>query len=215
MYERFTNRARKVMQLANQEAQRLQHEYIGTEHILLGLVKEGDGIAANVLKNLDADLRKIRLEVEKIAQGGTYQAKSGQLPHTPHARRVLDAALEEARNCEHNYVGTEHLLLGLLREKEGVAAQVLVNMGLRVEDVREEVLDLLGQTIDQVEEDETLVELPVEIQQAVRDLDAQIEQLTREKEEAVAAADFEKAALLRDRADKLKKKREKIVLFGI
>src|SRR5205809_458299 len=146
MYERFTDRARKVMQLANQEAQRFNHEYIGTEHILLGLVKEGSGVAANVLKNLDIDLRKIRLEVEKIVQHGPggEQVVMGRLPHTPRAKKVIEYSVEEARNLSHNYVGTEHLLLGLLREQEGVAAQVLMNLGLKLEDVREEVLNLLG-----------------------------------------------------------------------
>ena len=146
MYERFTDRARKVMQLANQEAQRFNHEYIGTEHVLLGLVKEGSGVAANVLKNLDVDLRKIRIEVERIVQPGAGgdQVVMGRLPHTPRAKKVLDYSIEEARNLNHNYVGTEHLLLGLLREQEGVAAQVLMNLGLKLEDVREEVLNLLG-----------------------------------------------------------------------
>ncbi len=146
MYERFTDRARKVMQLANQEAQRFNHEYIGTEHILLGLVKEGSGVAANVLKNLDVDLRKIRLEVERIVQHGQGgdQVVMGRLPHTPRAKKVIEYSIEEARNLNHSYVGTEHLLLGLLREQEGVAAQVLMNLGLKLEDVREEVLNLLG-----------------------------------------------------------------------
>jgi len=144
MYERFTDRARKVMQLANQEAQRFNHEYIGTEHILLGLVKEGSGVAANVLKNLDVDLRKIRMEVENIVQSGPDLVTIGKLPQTPRAKKVLEYAMEEARNLNHNYVGTEHLLLGLLREQEGVAAQVLMNLGLKLEDVREEVLNLLG-----------------------------------------------------------------------
>ena len=144
MYERFTDRARKVMQLANQEAQRFNHEYIGTEHILLGLIKEGSGVAANVLKNLDIDLRKIRLEVEKIVQSGPDMVTMGKLPQTPRAKKVIEYAIEEARNLNHNYVGTEHLLLGLLREQEGVAAQVLMNLGLKLEDVREEVLNLLG-----------------------------------------------------------------------
>src|SRR5689334_22764640 len=146
MYERFTDRARKVMQLANQEAQRFNHEYIGTEHVLLGLVKEGSGVAANVLKNLDVDLRKIRLEVERIVQPGAGgdQVVMGRLPHTPRAKKVIEYSIEEARNLNHNYVGTEHLLLGLLREQEGVAAQVLMNLGLKLEDVREEVLNLLG-----------------------------------------------------------------------
>ncbi|MFG0296387.1 MAG: ATP-dependent Clp protease ATP-binding subunit, partial [Maioricimonas sp. JB045] len=148
MYERFTDRARKVMQLANQEAQRFNHEYIGTEHILLGLVKEGSGVAANVLKNLDVDLRKIRLEVEKIVQSGPDMVTMGKLPQTPRAKKVIEYAMEEARNLNHNYVGTEHLLLGLLREQEGVAAQVLMNLGLKLEDVREEVLNLLGHGLE-------------------------------------------------------------------
>src|SRR5438477_477834 len=115
MYERFTDRARKVMQLANQEAQRFNHEYIGTEHILLGLVKEGSGVAAHVLKNLDIDLRKVRLEVEKIAQSGPDMADVvlfGRRPQTPRAKKVIEYSIEEARNLNHNYVGTEHLLLG-------------------------------------------------------------------------------------------------------
>jgi len=148
MYERFTDRARKVMQLANQEAQRLNHEYIGTEHILLGLVKEGSGVAANVLKNLDVDLRKIRLEVEKLVQSSPEVGTPGKLPQTPRAKKVIEYSIEEARNLNHNYVGTEHLLLGLLREQEGVAAQVLMNLGLRLEDVREEVLNLLGHNME-------------------------------------------------------------------
>ncbi|HQR08774.1 MAG TPA: Clp protease N-terminal domain-containing protein, partial [Gemmatales bacterium] len=148
MYERFTDRARKVMQLANQEAQRFNHEYIGTEHILLGLVKEGSGVAANVLKNLDVDLRKIRLEVEKLVQSGPDMVTMGKLPQTPRAKKVIEYAIEEARNLTHNYVGTEHLLLGLLREDEGVAAQVLRNLGLKLDDVRDEVLNLLGHNLE-------------------------------------------------------------------
>jgi ATP-dependent Clp protease ATP-binding subunit ClpC len=148
MFERFTDRARKVMQLANQEAQRFNHEYVGTEHVLLGLVKEGSGVAANVLKNLDVDLRKIRTEVEKIVQAGPDVVTMGKLPQTPRAKKVIEYAIEEARNLNHNYVGTEHLLLGLLREQEGVAAQVLMNLGLKLEEVREEVLNLLGHGMD-------------------------------------------------------------------
>ena len=144
MYERFTDRARKVMQLANQEAQRFNHEYIGTEHILLGLIKEGSGVAANVLKNLDVDLRKIRLEVEKLVQSGPDMVTMGKLPQTPRAKKVIEYSMEEARHLNHNYVGTEHILLGLLREQEGVAAQVLMNLGLKLEEVREEVLDGAG-----------------------------------------------------------------------
>ncbi|MBU6208919.1 MAG: NDP-hexose 4-ketoreductase, partial [Planctomycetes bacterium] len=144
MYERLTDRARKVMALANQEAQRFNHEYIGTEHILLGLVKEGSGVGANVLKNLGIDLRKVRLEVEKLVKSGPEMVTMGKLPQTPRAKKVVEYAIEEARNLNHNYVGTEHLLLGLLREQDGVAAQVLLNLGLKLDDVREEVLNLLG-----------------------------------------------------------------------
>ena len=149
MYERFTDRARKVMQLANQEAQRFNHEYIGTEHVLLGLIKEGSGVAANVLKNLDVDLRKIRLEVEKLVQSGPDMVTMGRLPQTPRAKKVIEYSMEEARNLNHNYVGTEHILLGLLREQEGVAAQVLMNLGLKLEEVREEVLNLLGHGLEE------------------------------------------------------------------
>jgi len=148
MFERFTDRARKVMALANQEAQRFNHEYIGTEHILLGLVKEGSGVGANVLKNLEVDLRKVRLEVEKLVKSGPDMVTMGKLPQTPRAKKVIEYAIEEARSLNHNYVGTEHLLLGLLREHEGVAAQVLMNLGLKLEEVREEVLNLLGAGVD-------------------------------------------------------------------
>jgi len=148
MFERFTDRARKVMALANQEAQRFNHEYIGTEHILLGLVKEGSGVGANVLKNLSVDLRKVRLEVEKLVKSGPEMVTMGKLPQTPRAKKVIEFAIEEARNLNHNYVGTEHLLLGLLREHDGVAAQVLMNLGLKLEEVREEVLNLLGAGVE-------------------------------------------------------------------
>ena len=148
MFERLTDRARKVMALANQEAQRFNHEYIGTEHILLGLVKEGSGVGANVLKNLDIDLRKVRLEVEKLVKSGPDMVTMGKLPQTPRAKKVIEYAIEEARSLNHNYVGTEHLLLGLLREQDGVAAQVLMNLGLKLEEVREEVLNLLGAGVE-------------------------------------------------------------------
>ena len=152
MFERLTDRARKVMALANQEAQRFNHEYIGTEHILLGLVKEGSGVGANVLKNLDIDLRKVRLEVEKLVKSGPEMVTMGKLPQTPRAKKVIEYAIEEARNLNHNYVGTEHLLLGLLREHDGVAAQVLMNLGLKLEEVRDEVLNLLGAGVEPEEQ---------------------------------------------------------------
>jgi len=143
-YDRFTDRARKVMAYGRQEAQRFNHDYIGTEHILLGLIKEGSGVAANVLRNLDVDIKKIRLEVEKMVQSSPDVVTKGQLPFTPRAKKVLEFALEEARSLGHNYIGTEHILLGLLRENEGVAAHVLLNLGLKLDEVRDEVLRLLG-----------------------------------------------------------------------
>jgi len=144
MFERFTDRARKVMQLARQEALRFNHDHVATEHILLGIVKEGSGVAANVLRNLDIDLRKIRIEVEKLVQSGPDTVITGKLPYTPLAKKVIEYSAEEARKLGHNYVGTEHLLLGLIRESEGVAFRVLVNLGVKLEDVREEVLNILG-----------------------------------------------------------------------
>ncbi len=148
MFERFTDRARKVMALANQEAQRFNHEYVGTEHVLLGLVKEGQGVAANVLHSLGIDLKKIRLEVEKIVKSGPDMVTMGKLPQTPRAKKVIEFAIEEARSLGHNYVGTEHLLLGLLKEHDGVAAQVLMNLGLKLDDVRSEILNILGAAVE-------------------------------------------------------------------
>jgi ATP-dependent Clp protease ATP-binding subunit ClpC len=160
MFERFTDRARKVMALANQEAQRFNHEYIGTEHILLGLIKEGTGVGATVLKKMNVDLRKVRLEVEKMVKSGPEMVPMGKLPHTPRAKKVIEYAIEEARNLNHNYVGTEHLLLGLLREREGIAAKVLMNLGLKLEEVREEVLNLLGAGMENQEETNPTGEMP-------------------------------------------------------
>jgi ATP-dependent Clp protease ATP-binding subunit ClpC len=155
MFDRFTDRAKKVMNLARQEAQRFNHEYLGTEHILLGLVQEGSGVAANVLKNMGIDLNKIRTEVEKIVKTGPSMVTMGQLPFTPRAKKVLELSMEEAGNLGHNYIGTEHLLLGLIKENEGIAAQVLINLGVKLEDVREEVLDFLGADTGEEEEEET------------------------------------------------------------
>jgi len=144
MYEVFTDRARKVMQLANQEAERFHHEYIGTEHILLGLVQEGSGTATHVLKNLDLDLNDIRVEIERIVQKRENAVTPGSLPQVPRVKQVIQYALEEAHNLNHPRVGTEHVLLGLLREESGVAAQILKNLGLRLENVRDEVQRVIG-----------------------------------------------------------------------
>ncbi len=153
MFDRFTDRAKKVMSYARQEAQKFNHEYIGTEHVLLGLVQEGSGVAANVLKNMSIDLEKIRHEVEKIVKTGPTSVAMGQLPFTPRAKKVLELSMEEASQLGHNYIGTEHLLLGLIRESEGIAAQVLLNLGVKLEEVREEVLEFLGADSGQHDEE--------------------------------------------------------------
>ncbi|NQS99591.1 MAG: AAA family ATPase, partial [Candidatus Omnitrophica bacterium] len=147
MFNRFTERARKVIILAKEEAKRFNHDYIGTEHILLGLIREGEGVASAVLQNMGLSLDKIRLEIEKMVQPGPATVVSGDIPFTPRAKRVIELSMEEARGLGHNYIGTEHLLLGLLREGEGVAAQVLLSLGLDLNKVRNEVLELLGQGI--------------------------------------------------------------------
>ncbi|PIU40751.1 MAG: NDP-hexose 4-ketoreductase [Candidatus Omnitrophica bacterium CG07_land_8_20_14_0_80_50_8] len=146
MFNKFTERARKVILLAKQEAKRFNHDYIGTEHILLGLLREGEGVAAAVLQSLGMNLNNIRLEVEKLVQIGPPTVVSGDLPFTPKAKKVMELAMDEAKTLGHNYIGTEHLLLGLIREGEGVASQVFMNMGLDLEKVREEVIKLLGST---------------------------------------------------------------------
>ncbi|HBF23871.1 MAG TPA: NDP-hexose 4-ketoreductase [Planctomycetes bacterium] len=158
MFDRFTERARKVMGFARREAQRFHHEYIGTEHILLGLIQEGQGVAANVLKSMNIDLEKIRREVEKIVKAGPAMEPSVQIPFTPRAKKVVELALEEASNLGHNYIGTEHLLLALLREQEGIAAHVLQALGVRLKDVREEVIEFLGGAVPESEgADEELI----------------------------------------------------------
>jgi ATP-dependent Clp protease ATP-binding subunit ClpC len=144
MFERFTDRARKAMALANQEAERLQHEYLGTEHVLLGLVREGSGVAANVLHNLGVELRQVRLEVEKLLAIGPDVMEIERRPQTPRVMKAIEEAIAAARELGHNYVGTEHLLLGLIRERDGVAAHVLLNLGVTVDRVRKELLSLLG-----------------------------------------------------------------------
>ncbi len=211
MYERFTDRARKVMQLANQEAQRFNHEYIGTEHILLGLVKDGSGVAAKVLKNLGVELRKVRREVEKVVQSGPDYVPMGKLPQTPRAKKVVEYALEESRKLNHSYVGTEHLLLGLIREQEGVAAQILINLGLTLDELHRQVLNVLGQDTAGVSRSSLNFDLPDPDLPEVRYFNAEITRLTREKEAAVDGQDFDLAAGLRDQADKLQKMRKQFI----
>jgi hypothetical protein len=193
-YARFTDRARKVMDLAEQEALRFRHEYIGTEHVLLGLIAEESGVAANVLKNLNIEMSKVRQEVERIVSFGPLPdvQLTSPRPHTPRTKTALEYAREEARQLNHNYVGTEHLLLGLVCEGEGVAAQVLMDLGLKPEAVRAEVLTLLlgpgAPTPEQL--------------QIIRD---HISQLAEQQGAFLAARDFDGAARRRDEVNALKR----------
>lgn len=155
MFEKFTDRARMVMALATQEAQRFKHEYIGSEHLLLGLVKEDIGTGYAVLRKLDVDIKKVRPEVEKIVKSGSDIVTRGKLPQTPRAKKIIEYAIEEARAAKHNYVATGHILLGMLREEEGNAFQVLTSFGLKIDDVRREVLALQGEEVPLIEEDPT------------------------------------------------------------
>src|SRR6266540_3953853 len=143
MFERFTDRARRVVVLAQEEARMLNHNYIGTEHILLGLIHEGEGVAAKALESLGISLEGVRQQVEEIIGQG-QQAPSGHIPFTPRAKKVLELSLREALQLGHNYIGTEHILLGLIREGEGVAAQVLVKLGADLSRVRQQVIQLLS-----------------------------------------------------------------------
>src|SRR5688572_25240424 len=141
----FTERVRKVLAMAREEAARLHHEYVGTEHILLGLIREGEGVAAAVLQNLNVDLDEIAQRIEETVKKGKAAAATGpDLPYTSRAKKVLELAMAEARELNHSYVGTEHLLLGLLREEKGIAAQVLTDAGVSLEASRAETLRLLG-----------------------------------------------------------------------
>lgn len=146
MLNRFTQRAQKAILLAQQEAKRLNHDYLGTEHILLGLIALGEGVAAQVLQDLGIDLKKVRREVEKMVGTGDNILLVGEVPFTPRAKKVLELAVQEAQDMGHNYVGTEHLLLGLIREEEGVAAKVLEGLGASLELVRGQIVNLLGET---------------------------------------------------------------------
>jgi ATP-dependent Clp protease ATP-binding subunit ClpC len=206
MFERFTDRARKTMALANQEAQRLNHEYIDTEHILLGLVKEGAGVGANVLKRLGVDLDKTRREVEKLIKTPPKTATAGKLPQTSGAKRVIEYAIQESRNLGHNYVGTEHLLLGLLLEHNGIAAQVLVNLGLKLHDIREEVINMLGGPLPLTpldQRDRGLADVKG-LEEFFKDdaaaglLQQLIHECAARRDQAILRADYELAAAYRD-----------------
>jgi ATP-dependent Clp protease ATP-binding subunit ClpC len=238
MYERFTDTARKAMQFANKAAQRCHHEYIGAEHILLGIVDEGSGAALTVLKNLNVDPSNISLEVEKIVLSG-LEMTMGNLPQTRRAKKIIEYAMEEARDLKHDYVGTEHLLLGLIREFEGVAGQTLYNFGVELDDARREVVELkvreprgrepretetrnaagfvgartLGRFVGQVARaiglSGRLRDRSAIVAVDSKQLEKEIERLTVAKEEAIANRDFQEAARLRDQADELKRNRDR------
>jgi len=222
MFERFTDRARRVVVLAQDEARRLDHNYIGTEHILLGLIHEGQGVAAKALDSLGVNLAAVRQQVEEIIGRG-QQTPSGHIPFTPRAKKVLELSLRESLALGHTYIGTEHILLGLIREGDGVAAQVLVKLGADLNRVREQVIQLLhgyqaqepasarsaaGKVLlrpevlarlEAVEERLTAIEQRAGTGPETSDLDEQIAQVGREKESAADAQDYEQAASLRNR----------------
>src|SRR5439155_5251739 len=143
MFERFTDRARRVVVFAQEEARMLDHNYIGTEHILLGLIHEGEGVAAKVMEALDVSLEAVRVEVERNIGRGEG-VPGGNIPFTPRAKKVLEFSLREALQLGHNYIGTEHILLGLIREGEGVAAQVLQKLGASLDVVRQKVIEVVS-----------------------------------------------------------------------
>ena len=144
MYERFTDRARKVMALANQEAQRFNHDKIGSEHVLLGIIKEGSGVGASVLKDYGLDIRILREDVLKLVKEGPEIVTMGKLPQSPRTKKIIEYAIEYARSLNHNYVGTEHILGSLVSEKEGIASQILVSKGFDEKRIKEDLENLLG-----------------------------------------------------------------------
>ena len=226
MFERFTDRARRVVVLAQEEARMLNHNYIGTEHILLGLIHEGEGVAAKALESLGISLDAVRQQVEEIIGQG-QQAPSGHIPFTPRAKKVLELTRREAEQLGHNYIGTEHILLGLIREGDGVAAQVLVKLGADLNRVRLTVIQLLHghpakepvstrsaaqelrlppglqARLDEVEQRLAAIEQRLGTGPDTSDLDEQIAQVCREKESAIDARDYEQAASLRGREKEL------------
>jgi ATP-dependent Clp protease ATP-binding subunit ClpC len=211
MFERFTDRARRVVVLAQEEARRLNHSHLGTEHLLLGLLREPAGVASKVLVSLGVSLEGVRVGVEEIIGRGRA-APRGHIPFTPGAKKALELSLREAQALRHNYIGTEHLLLGLVREGKGVAAQVLVGLGADHARVRAQVLELLPGGGKEAAEAAARARLVRTIMpKDLRELEEQLAQVRRQKEAAIDAEDFETAAALRDREQELlvrKAKRE-------
>ena len=200
VFERFTDRARRVIPLAQEEAQRLNHDYVGTEHLLLGLLSEGEGVAAKALASLGISLEAVRVQVQEIIGQG-LSAPTGHIPFTPRAKKVLELSLREALQLGHNYIGTEHILLGLIREGEGVAAQVLAGFGADHTRVREQVLRLLTGGSEEAGTGTRLVRMAVPVD--LVDAAEQLAEVRRQKEAAIEAGDFDTAAALRDREQRL------------
>jgi ATP-dependent Clp protease ATP-binding subunit ClpC len=203
MFERFTDRSRRVVVLAQEEARLLNHNYIGTEHLLLGLVHDGEGVAAKALESLGISLEAVRAQVEQIIGQG-QSAPSGHIPFTPRAKKVLELSLRESKQLGHDYIGTEHILLGLIREGEGVAAQVLVNLGGGLSRVRQQVIQLLSggeAAVEQAGAPTRLVRMTVP--EDLREAQEQLTQVRRQKERAIDAEDFDRAAALRDQEQQL------------
>jgi len=195
MFQRFTDRARRAVHLAEEEARLLRHNYVGTEHLLLGLLYEGEGVAAKALESLGISLQEVRGQVEEIIGHG-QSLVAGQVPFTPRAKKALELSLREALALGHHYIGTEHLLLGLLREGEGIAAQVLARLGADHARVRERVLGMLTSPCAQADPQTQLVADLV-------DAAEELTQVQRQKEAAFDAGDLDRAAALRDRGKQL------------
>ncbi len=205
MYERFTDRARKVMQLANEEAQRFNHVYLGPEHILLGLSTETTGVAGIVLKNLQVGSRQLRKEIERLLSHETGR------PAMPEAKRVIEAAIEHARQLGHKYVGTEHLLLGVASRRDSLAERALRNLGIGFDRILAEILSLVGASEDKepANQDRNFNQATsLRLASAITLLEKIAELLRHLKEDAIAQQDFVRAATFRDYADDLLKIRD-------
>jgi ATP-dependent Clp protease ATP-binding subunit ClpC len=202
VFERFTDRARRVIVYAQEEARLLNHDYVGTEHLLLGLVHDGQGVAAKALESLGIRLEAVRVQVEAIIGRGQHPL-SGHVPFTPRAKKVLELSLREAKQLGHNYIGTEHLLLGLIREGEGVAAQVLLTLSGDLSRVRQQVLQLLSGYAGGVEAAARTRLVRMAVPDDLREAEEQLSQVRREKEAAVAAEEFDRAGELRDQERQL------------
>jgi len=199
MFERFTDRARRVVVLAQEEARFLNHDYIGTEHLLLGLIHEGEGVAALALESLGMRLEAVRAQVEEIiGRGESEAASSGHIPFTPRAKKVLELSLRESQQLGHNYIGTEHILLGLIREGQGVAAQVLVKLGADLSRARGRVIELLSGYAGGPEAAAATRLMQMTVPEDLREAEEQLAEVRRHKEAAIEAQDFDRAAALRD-----------------